>query len=87
MAAKNGSARKAFVYGAASGVLYLLLFLYADLTVEWAGLTRDGQKLYFLLPILIAFLFSYVHGAFTGHFWDAIGFKPAQKLTNKGNRG
>jgi len=33
-----------------------------------------------VLPIiLIAFAVSYVHGAFTGLFWDLMGLKPAAK--------
>jgi len=30
----------------------------------------------FLIPIVIALVFSFVHGAFTGAFWDAVGLKP-----------
>lgn len=74
-----GSVRKAVVYGVASVALYVVLFLYADETVELAQRTREGEKLWFLIPIAIAFLFSLVHGAFTGYFWDAVGLKPAEK--------
>lgn len=74
---------KAVLYGAASLALYALLFLYADETVELARLTREGEKIWFLVPIVIAFLFSLVHGAFTGAFWDAIGLKPADKKRRK----
>jgi predicted membrane-bound dolichyl-phosphate-mannose-protein mannosyltransferase len=74
---------KAVVYGAASVVLYLLLYLYADETVELARRTHEGERIWFLVPIVIAFVFSYVHGAFTGHFWDAIGLSPAGKQGRK----
>lgn len=70
---------KAVTYGAASVALYALLFIYSDETVEFARRTREGETVWFLVPILIAFLFSLVHGAFTGSFWDAIGLKPANK--------
>ena len=70
---------KAGFCGAASVALYALLFVYADETVEFARRTREGEKIWFLVPILIAFVFSLVHGAFTGYFWDAIGMKPAEK--------
>ena len=70
---------KAVMYGAASLALYALLFLYADETVELARRTREGEKFWFLVPIVIAFAFSLVHGAFTGAFWDAIGLRPADK--------
>jgi hypothetical protein len=67
---------KAVTYGAASIALYALLFIYSDETVEFARRTREGEKIWFLVPILIAFVFSLVHGAFTGSFWDAIGVRP-----------
>lgn len=83
MANKNDSVGKMMLYGVGSVALYLLLFSYADLTVEWAQLTREGHKAYFLIPIVIPFIFSIVHGAFTGYFWDAIGMKPAQTHNGK----
>jgi len=77
------SLARAIVYGAASLALYVLLFLYADETVELARRTREGEKIWFLVPIVIAFAFSLVHGAFTGAFWDAIGLRPADKKRRK----
>lgn len=77
------AAKKALVFGTLSAVLFFGLYLIADLTVEWAQLTRQGEKIYFLGPIIIAFVFSYVHGYFTGLFWDMLGFKPAAKKSPK----
>jgi hypothetical protein len=74
---------KAVVYGAASLALYALLFVYADQTVEFARRTREGEKIWFLVPIVIAFAFSLVHGAFTGSFWEAIGLRPVGKKRSK----
>jgi hypothetical protein len=74
---------KAVMYGAASLALYALLFHYADETVELARRTREGEKIWFLVPIVIAFVFSLAHGAFTSSFWDAIGLKPAGKKRRK----
>jgi len=74
---------KAIVYGAASLALYALLFVYAEETVELARRTREGETIWFLAPIVIAFVFSLVHGAFTGAFWDAIGLSPAGKKRGK----
>jgi hypothetical protein len=74
---------KAVLYGAASVALYVLLYLHAEQTVELARRTQEGEKIWFLAPIVIAFVFSYVHGAFTGHFWDAIGIGPATKKRGK----
>ena len=82
-ASRSGSVARAIAYGVASVALYVLLFVYADETVEIARRTRDGEKALFLVPIVIAFAFSIVHGAFTGHFWAAIGLKPAAKGKKK----
>lgn len=63
------------VLGAASAALYILLFLYSDRLTELAQLTRAGDKLYALVPLVVAMVFSLVHGAFTGHFWDLLGLR------------
>ena len=34
---------------------------------------------YALLPIITAFVFSYFHGGFTGHFWTVLGIEAARK--------
>jgi len=67
------------VFGAASAGLYLLLFLLSGKLPEWAAAAREGAKVYALIPILIALIFSFVHGAFTGHFWDLLGLRPKKK--------
>ena len=62
--------------GLASAGLYLLLFLFSDVLPELAAINRQGEhKLYALIPIAIALVFSFVHGAFTGHFWDLLGLR------------
>lgn len=64
------------ILGAASAGLYFLLFLFADELTELAGANRDGQhRLYAFIPLAVALVFSLVHGAFTGHFWDLLGFR------------
>ncbi len=65
------------LYGGASLLLYILLFLYADLFVTWAEQTKDYKAL-FLIPIMVAFIFSYFHGAFTGLFWEILGLRAAK---------
>ena len=66
-----GQIMKTVALGLAALVLYWLLFSYegAILNVSARG------HWYFLVPIAIAFLFSFVHGAFTSRFWDALGIK------------
>lgn len=54
--------------GVLSLTLYVLLFSY-----EEAVLAASADS--FLVPIVIAFAFSFVHGAFTSGFWDMLGLK------------
>ena len=64
------------ILGAASAGLYILLFVFSDKLPELAAINRQGEhKLYALVPIAIALVFSFVHGAFTGHFWDLLGLR------------
>jgi hypothetical protein len=35
--------------------------------------------MYAFLPIITAFLFSIVHGSFTGNFWTLLGIEAAKK--------
>jgi len=74
---------RAIGFGTASFTLYFLLFLFSDELIDYARRTRQGEKGYFIVPIAIAFVFSYVHGVFTGAFWDVLGLKPAQKKPAK----
>jgi len=83
MAFDKASFPKALIFGAVSAVLYTLMFMFSDHLVEYARRTRQGEHIWFLVPIVIAFVFSYVHGTFTGSFWDALGLKAAQKNNQK----
>ncbi len=65
------------LYGTASVVLYALLLTNSDLFVEWAQHTKENKAL-FLIPVVVAFVFSYFHGAFTGHFWETLGLRAAK---------
>jgi hypothetical protein len=75
--------RKPWLQLAVSGVLSAGCYaaLFANEHAVMASFTRtDG--LYWLLPVLTAFVFSFVHGAFTGYFWEAVGIRargPAPK--------
>ena len=56
--------------GGASALCYFALFAHEKEVM--AAFTRtDGW--YPLLPVLTAFVFSFVHGAFTGYFWEVLG--------------
>ena len=57
-----------------SAVLYFLLYYFEDAVLGWSkGFKEDGW--YFLAPILIALVFSAVHGAFTSNFWRLLGIR------------
>jgi hypothetical protein len=66
---------KTIIYGVLSAALYFLLYLFAHDITE---LSKQGQW-YFIVPVGIAFVFSIVHGNFTGYFWDLMGFKAKTK--------
>ena len=59
------------LFGFASVALYFLLYLFEDSILAFTS--RGGW--YFIAPIVIAFVFSYFHGAFTAYFWDVLGIK------------
>jgi hypothetical protein len=71
------------LFGIASLVLYTLLLMNSDLFVDWAERTIKGEKSLFLIPIVVAFVFSYFHGAFTGYFWETLGLRAAKTSTSK----
>lgn len=61
--------------GAISAVLYAVLIMNQEFIIShWA---RGG--LFAFLPITTAFVFSYFHGSFTGHFWKALGIEASRK--------
>ena len=63
------------VLGLASIGLDGLLKLFSPDLVQLAQATHAGSKGLFFVPILLALVFSFVHGAFTSHFWDVLGVK------------
>jgi len=65
----------ALYLGLLSVILYGFLYQYSGEVRHYAELTHAGSKFYAIVPIIIAFVFSLVHGAFTGHFWEAVGLK------------
>jgi hypothetical protein len=64
-------AARAALLGLVTLALYAGLFLLEEHVLE---LSTCGEW-YFLVPVGIAFVFSLVHGAFTGTFWDALGVR------------
>ncbi len=71
------------VTGIISIALYVTLLLKQDLINNTFG--RGGW--YAFLPIITAFVFSLVHGSFTGSFWTVLGIEAAKKSEEKKNDG
>lgn len=65
----------AILMGIISISLYVLLLSKQDVLNEYFG--RGGM--YAFLPIITAFIFSFVHGSFTGNFWTLLGIEAAKK--------
>ena len=63
------------VMGIISIALYTTLLLKQDLLNS----TFAQGGWYALLPIVMAFVFSYFHGSFTGHFWTVLGVEASRK--------
>ena len=62
---------QATTLGLLSVALYVLLYYFEEPILD---LSKRGGW-YFLVPISMAFIFSIVHGTFTGRFWDLLGVK------------
>ena len=67
----------AVIFGLATAALYAAIFLNTGVVMKY--FTKGG--VYALLPVGTAFLFSFVHGAFTGNFWSALGIEASKKVT------
>ena len=66
---------KTALYGAVSLGLYVLLLTQQDLI---NGTFAKGGAVA-ILPIAMAFVFSFVHGNFTGNFWSSLGIEASKK--------
>ncbi len=69
------AALAALLFGLGSIGLYIMLYVFNYDIRHLAELTNQGDKSFFLLPIGIALVFSVIHGAFTGHFWNVLGLQ------------
>jgi hypothetical protein len=74
---KKQALGKAIGFGIASAGMYAAVFAYSDTIMKY--FTRGSW--YAALPIVTVFAFSYVHGAFAGHLWSALGIEAKKKDT------
>ena len=70
---------KLIITGIVSVGLYVALLGNQDLITSYFG--KGGA--YAFLPIITAFLFSFIHGSFTGHFWTVLGVEASKKKEAK----
>lgn len=63
-------------FGIVSIALYAALLLEQEIITDYFS---HGGVMYALLPIGTAFIFSFVHGSFTGSFWTVMGIRSAKK--------
>jgi len=80
MATSYGSTRKKpigklIVMGIISAAMYGALLA----NQEFLNSTFGKGGLYAFLPIATAFMFSFIHGSFTGSFWTVLGIEAAKK--------
>jgi len=62
------------VLGIVSAGLYFSLYYFEDTIMMWSKGYKESGWL-FLTPLVVAFIFSAVHGTFTSHFWEFFGIK------------
>jgi drug/metabolite transporter superfamily protein YnfA len=72
---KNKPYGLAIILGIISLVLYV--FLLTEQEIVNTYFTKGGM--YAFLPIATAFIFSFVHGNFTGNFWTLLGVEASKK--------
>lgn len=65
----------AILFGVISIGLYIALLANQDILN--GNFAKGGLFAFF--PIITAFIFSYVHGNFTGHFWTVLGVEASKK--------
>lgn len=71
---------KTLLTGIISIALYTALLLNQDIISS--TFARGG--IYALLPIATAFIFSFIHGSFTGNFWTSLGIEAKKRKKTEG---
>jgi hypothetical protein len=65
------------IFGLITAAFYAAIFLNTGTVMKY--FTKGG--LYAMLPVGAALLVSFIHGAFTGNFWTALGIEASKKVT------
>ncbi len=62
-----------------TGIISIALYAALLLKQDEVNSTFGQGGWFAFLPIITAFVFSYIHGMFTGHFWTVLGVEAARK--------
>jgi len=77
--AQSTTKKKPVVAMIIMGVVSLALYAALLLKQDMINSTFAQGGWFAFLPIITAFVFSYFHGGFTGHFWTVLGVEAARK--------
>jgi drug/metabolite transporter (DMT)-like permease len=64
--------RRFFLFALFSLALYALLLVFSQ---EILHISSRVDGVYFLLPVVIVLVYSFVHGGFTNYFWRVLGVR------------
>ena len=77
--AANSSKKKPVGKMIVMGLISIALYTYLLTSQDQVNSTFAKGGWYAFLPIITAFVFSFVHGSFTGDFWTVLGIEAARK--------
>ncbi len=69
--------KSAVIFGLLTAAFYMAVFLNEGTVMKY--FIKGGM--YAFLPVTAAFVVSFLHGAFTGNFWSALGIEASKKVT------
>lgn len=80
MAGSQGSTKKKpYVAAVIMGIISLGLYAVLLTQQETINAIMSRGGMFAFVPIATAFLFSFVHGSFTGNFWTLLGVEASKK--------
>ncbi len=77
--AQSTSKKKPVVALVVTGIISVALYAALLLNQDMVNNNFAKGGLYAFLPIITAFVFSFIHGSFTGHFWTVLGIEASKK--------
>jgi F0F1-type ATP synthase assembly protein I len=80
MGSSTSSKKKPYMKALLFGVVSIALYVSLLGNQDFLNGTFSKGGFYAFLPIITAFVFSFFHGSFTGHFWTVMGVEAAKKI-------